>query len=428
MAFFVPNYLNIIDESELLSIIQEVQFENPKIKEIEKKIRTLRNKYINKSISVSKINTDPIVAEISTLFEQAFGFYSFQFSVDQSQIPNAYTMPLSSKIDSWNYKKCVKRTNEGLQFIPIAKVNIVAIITNKLLLDRNFSDREILAILLHEIGHNFSDSINNTLGIFSNFKKILCIPLIFIQPHNVSNKARGIATKITKYMRNNHSSMVDTYNAVKLFLGYADYVTITLNRAASLLPHLAVSNFINMLNNTIKQAVKNPVMFLTNVIFNFFGKEDEYTSDSFVAMYGYGTDLSSALIKIERHNLTPVDTILKESKSGAIYLSVLVESTDFVNMLLSDNHPATANRLLNILDTLEKEYNKDYINPKFKKETKKEIEEIKQLIKEEMENRSFDGNQWRVKWNKFILSKKKTKGPKDKMIEELLDKIGDLDD
>lgn len=423
MAFFIPNYLDITNESELLDIIQEVQFENYKIKEIEIEIGKLRNKFFKNYNSSSKINTDPLIEKISTLFEQAFGFYSFQLSVDQSNLPNAYTVPMSSKIDSWNYKKCVKKTNQGLQFTPAAKVNIMAVITKGLLLDQKYNDKEIVAILLHEIGHNFSDSINNTLGIFSNFKKILLIPYIFTNPANSTNIGRGIATKMVKNMRNNHKAMVDCYNATRLIISSIEYVCLNVTTFISANP-FALSN---KLNSIIKYMLKNPVQLILDQIFSFFGKKDEYTSDSFVTMYGYGTDLSTALLKVERHNL-PVDEIFKSTNIGAIYYALFKESIDFFNMILVDNHPAASKRLLNILNTLEKEYDKDYINPKLKKETKKEIDEIRELINDEIKNNSFDGNFWRVRWNKFILSRKQSKSPKDKMIEDILNKIESLED
>ena len=164
-----------------------------------------------------------------------------------------------------------------------------------------------------------------------------------------------------------------------------------------------------------------------NVVFKFFGKEDEYTSDSFVAMYGYGPDLSSGLLKFDRHNPTAVDDVFKSGQFGAAWFAFFVESTDIISQLLSDNHPSTAKRLLNVLDTLEKEYSKDYINPKFKKETKKEIDEIRRLIDEEWKNQSFDGNRFRVAWNKHIFASKTDKGPKDKMIEDILEKIEEFD-
>ena len=163
-----------------------------------------------------------------------------------------------------------------------------------------------------------------------------------------------------------------------------------------------------------------------NTIFNFFGKEDEYTSDSFTAMYGYGTDLSSALLKLERHSPTPVDEVFKDTQFGALYFGVMVEFTDFVRQLVSDNHPSTANRLLNVLDTLEKEYDKDYINHKTRKAIKEEIDDIRKLIDEEMHNESYSGNLWRVMWNKYVFSHSK-KGPKDKMINDLLSKIENIE-
>lgn len=425
MAIYIPEYLTIIDESEYLSILQESQFENDKLKKMELLIHELRQNY--SGYNITKINTDPLVGEISTLFEEIFGFYSFQLSIEQNHHYNAYTAPLSSKIDAWNYKKCVVRDNKGIRFTPVARVNVAAYITSGLLLDNNFTDREIVAILLHEIGHNFSDSINNTLGIFSNFKKILSIPTLLTQPYHVSNKVRGTATKYNDYMRKNNPELVSAYNALKHFIGDIQYVVLNVSRLISTIPSFAINNLISTLKNTAMQVIKNPVGVIMNVVFKFFGKEDEYTSDSFVAMYGYGPDLSSALLKFERHNPTAIDEVFKSGEFGAAWFAFFVESTDMISCLLSDNHPSTAKRLLNILDTLEKEYSKDYINPKFKKETKKEIDEIRRLIDEEMKNQSFDGNRWRIAWNKHVFASKSDRGPKDKMVEDMLEKIEEFD-
>lgn len=428
MAYNIPEYLDVANEAEYLSLIQEVQFENPKLKKVEELFRELRAEYMGYNSRLNTINANPLIKDISLLMEEIFGFYSFQLSIDQNRIPNAYTAAISSKIDAWNYKKCVVKSNQGIKFTAAGRVNTAAYITTGLLLDPKFTDREIVAILLHEIGHNFSDSINKTLGVFSNFKKVLMIPSIFTNPQHVSNTFRKTATEFNDYMRKNSPEMVSAFGALKLFIGDISYIILTLNRAISTIPYFAVSNMYNVLTNAMKQVMQNPIGFSMKTIFSFFGKEDEYTSDSFVAMYGYGPDLSSGLLKLERHNLTPTDEAFKEGDFGAMWFAFFVESVDMINTLINNSHPATAKRLLNILDTLEKEYSKDYINPKFKKETKKEIDEIRKLINEEIQNNSFDGNYWRIAWNKHILATKPNKGPKDKMIEDILDKINQFDE
>lgn len=425
MSFYVPQYLDMVSESDLYTILNEQYFQNPKLTKLESLIGELRNTYINSGIETS-INTDPLVKEISELIEDIFGFTSFQLIIEPSMFHNAYTYPISSKIDAWNYKKCVKKTNQGLQFTPIAGVNIVAHIYTGLLFDKKFTDREIVAVLLHEIGHNFSDSINNTLGIFSNVKKVLLIPAIITNPKAVSNIITGKVTDYNEYMRKNYPDLVSAFNALKTFVGSTTYVLLTFQRAFSVLPNVAASRFINVFNSAIQTAIKAPQNLIMNTIFNFFGKEDEYTSDSFAAMYGYGPDQSSALLKLERTNNYPVDDVFKDTEFGAIYFGIMVEFTDILQQLLSDNHPATAKRLLNMLDTLEKEYNKPYINAKTKKAIKKEIDDIKKLIDDEMQNKSFDGNIWRIMWNKYVFANSK-KGPKDKMVNDILSKIEGLD-
>lgn len=424
MPFYVPEYLNIVSESELLQYLNEQYFQNEKLTELEKLFGKLRSNNKYKTITY---NTDPTTKEISLLVEDIFGFNSFQLIIEQSQLPNAFTYPLSSKIDTWNYKKCVKKSNKGLQFTPTAKVNVVAHITTALLQDDRFTDREIVAILLHEIGHNFSDSINNTLGIFSNFKKVLLIPAIcspmnIIHIKDISNTITGSITKYNDYMRKNYPSLVDAFNSLKMFIGLGQYVLLIINKTIGLIPTQVVTNLLNTFNNIVQQITKNPFNLVFNTIFKFFGKEDEYTSDSFCAMYGYGPDLTSALIKLERHNATPVDEALKSTTIGALYLALTEESIDFICSLISNNHPSTAKRLLNILNLLEQEYNKDYINPKTKKAIKEEMDEIKKLINDDINDKSFNGNTWRIMWNKYVYTNS-NKGPKDKMIKNILDKI-----
>lgn len=423
MAFYVPDNINIITESDLLNLINEEYFKNTKLSKIESLIGDVREKY---KYNQSKVNTDEKIKEISILFEEIFGFKSFQLIVEPSKFPNAFTYPLSSKIDKWNYKKCIRKTSQGLTFTPLAGVNIVAHITSSLLFDEKFTNEEILAVLLHEIGHNFSDSIDNTLGIFSNFKKVLAIPSIIINPKAVSNTLTGGVTKYNDYMRKNYPSLVSSFNAVKSFLGTANYVIISLNRAISVIPNMAIQNLINTFNQIIQTAIRNPIGLVMNTVFNFFGKQDEYVSDSFVAMYGYGSSLSSALLKIERNNPTPIDEVFKSTDFGALYFSLFVESADFIRALFSDNHPSTAKRLLNVLDELKQEYDQDYINEKTRKEIKKEISEIEEMIQNELKNKSFDGNRWRIMWNQHVFATT-SNGPKSKMIRDLIIKISNIE-
>ena len=242
MPFYVPEYLDIVSESDLYIYLNEQYFQNPKLTKLENLFGELRNNYTKGNIT--KINTDPLVKEISDLIEDVFGFNSFQLIIEQSMFPNAFTYPISAKVDAWNYKKCIKKTNQGLQFTPAARVNIVGHITSSLLLDPKFTDREIVAILLHELGHNFSDSINDTLGIFSNIKKVLMIPNLLINPKAVSNMVTGKVTDYNNYMRKNFPELVSAFNALKMFTGVGYYCILCFQRGMSILPNVAVTNFI----------------------------------------------------------------------------------------------------------------------------------------------------------------------------------------
>ena len=139
MGFFVDNEShNTITESDLYSI-NEQMFQNNKLNEVELIFGKLRSKYNSKT---HEIHTDPLVRRVSEIMEDVFGFNSFQLFIDQSRFRNAYTFPLSSKIDAWNYKKCVIKNSNGIRFTKEANANIVAHITTELFFVRSFKERE----------------------------------------------------------------------------------------------------------------------------------------------------------------------------------------------------------------------------------------------------------------------------------------------
>lgn len=69
---------------------------------------------------------------------------------------NALTLPVSKSIDKFKEQKMLDST--GMRYLKEARVNITVMITDSLLFNDRFTDAEILSILLHEIGHNFSQS------------------------------------------------------------------------------------------------------------------------------------------------------------------------------------------------------------------------------------------------------------------------------
>lgn len=87
---------------------------------------------------------------------------------------NAWTHPIDFYLDtSMNMQNLVVTSSKGYRFKPEAKVSTDIAITSKLLFDPNFTDGEILAILLHEIGHNFESVMNQNLCTFSQLYSFL---------------------------------------------------------------------------------------------------------------------------------------------------------------------------------------------------------------------------------------------------------------
>lgn len=137
------------------------------MKEMEQCLHELRTPYLVDYNSVEffvkrfesaekAIQDDPNLIKFCKLMEKEFVFESMSLVILRSDKMNALTLPVSKSIDKFKEQKMLDST--GMRYLKEARVNITVMITDSLLFNDKFTDAEILSILLHEIGHNFSQS------------------------------------------------------------------------------------------------------------------------------------------------------------------------------------------------------------------------------------------------------------------------------
>ena len=88
------------------------------------------------------------------MIEELWGFKAFSLNVDPSPQPNAYTYPVAMSIDV-DPSEYIYTTSEGYKYRKQAHAAAISYITRGLLTNDSFSDEEVFAIFLHEIGHSF---------------------------------------------------------------------------------------------------------------------------------------------------------------------------------------------------------------------------------------------------------------------------------
>ena len=98
---------------------------------------------------------DPILTQIAKLLADSFGFCEAVITIARDNTVNAYTLtfPMTDKGSLGNNGV---RINESKRKFP---TNILVCINVGLIFSRKLSEAEIVAVLLHEIGHSFSKII-----------------------------------------------------------------------------------------------------------------------------------------------------------------------------------------------------------------------------------------------------------------------------
>lgn len=117
---------------------------------------------------------DPILKKIGEKIAEAFGFKDVCVSVSKDTYINAYTMgiPVNSKGESYDETEVpfsyehlvgsVVMTNSGFKFDKRKfKINMLVCLTYGILFKSDITTKELIAVLLHEIGHTFSKVIYN---------------------------------------------------------------------------------------------------------------------------------------------------------------------------------------------------------------------------------------------------------------------------
>lgn len=314
------------------------------------------------------INEDPRVHEVEMLLEDTFNLKSFDLSfyVRGNMSYNAWTIPTTIPI--FNKDKGEKYGVKSSNY----KLNCH--VDTMMLTLGDFTGGELLAIILHEIGHNFDTSIFFILSNFTfNIADVLLSIVISLTP--LKRWIGKIQTFIDKFstmifsefpvVRSIYITYVNIINSVKRFYYTFANIPVILNN-----PQI----YLNALNPR-----------------NIFGYGNEKFADSFATAHGYGKELISGLNKIENADGLILGDAIRECGLLAIPYDL---ASLFTNIALAplDEHPATPIRLKSVITKLKRDLKDPNLDPKLKKELMKQIEDVEKFINNEYINITTDEN------------------------------------
>lgn len=343
---------------------------------------------------------------VAKQLQKKFGFDNVSIGIDKSPGLNAYTY-----IDIADIKKMKIKTSEGYKALPGNTCSIL-VVFSPAMLSGVLSGKELTAITLHEIGHQFaSKRILNSSSLrymasyirgLSELDKIIRI---------ASQETNSIADMFMMIRRVISKLTEDAVFAIK-------YVINTLILLKDILKTPTLKDTYNLIGDSTKF---NRIM---NYIKNFdkvnkpirVHDMEEEMADSFATIYGYGPELASALTKIEASDIDDeFDPYDNSFYNLYIYIPIY---TLLSYICTSDSGIAiqTSRRVYAQLLTLRKEMNDINTDAKTKKRILVDIDELEKVYGKYIDERIEAAERNKVKsatdryneefWNRVLTNKR----------------------
>lgn len=345
---------------------------------------------------------------VAKQLQKKFGFDNVSIGIDKSPELNAYTY-----IDIADIKKMKIKTSEGYKALPGNTCSIL-VVFSPAMLSGVLSGKELTAITLHEIGHQFaSKRILNSSSLrymasyirgLSELDKIIKIASqetnsiadMFMMIRRVISKLTEDAVFAIKYVINTLILLKDILK------------TPTLKDTYNLIgDSTKFSRIMNYINNFDK--VKKPIRV---------HDLEEEMADSFATIYGYGPELASALTKIEASDIDEeFDPYDNSFYNLYIYIPIY---TLLSYICTSDSGVAiqTSRRVYAQLLTLRKEMNDIKTDAKTRKRILADIDDLEKVYGKYIDERIEAAERNKVKsatdryneefWNRVLTNKRDT--------------------
>ena len=355
-------------------VLNEAYFGKTKgVLKIEKAISKLRHKYMGQYFS-KDINLDLGIDDICRAIEEAFGFGLVQFEVDITAGINAYTLPLGCSVDARGSKHLEVDTVNGYRYDKESNFAALFFITSGLFLNEAFTDGEVTAVLLHEIGHNFTTSAIDYNGNINVLNNVL-IGLYTFGTHTIlfSNVFKRASINFNNYIAKTFRRLAEVFNAFKSVMGTWSYILTEyfkfgdfVNGITMPFATMASTIAINVWHMAIGYAFF-PTRFLT-------GYDDERFADSFATMYGYGPEIQSGLEKLHdrKNSVYEVDKFINSSPLIANYLDLFKLPVLFI-IYAFDEHPELPARMKNACTQIEYDLKNHHYRPAMKARIKHDL-------------------------------------------------------
>lgn len=392
-----------------MDVFNEIYFgQTEGITELFECFSAFRQKYVtDRKIFMGNINADhdELLNKFCRLVEKEWNIDSFSMLVQNNDVPNMCTlMPFFRVKDP---KKCLIANKTGFKFKKECKIVLIVIAPTGLLFNSSFSDREMFSIFLHEVGHNFQEMINGKmlalnqitdttlalqLGIelaTNPIQGIKDLTTVSLLSNSILNKLSKLFTKMNEPAKKTIYTYINFVNGI-----IKNTTTFIKSPIFSILKPILLP--INVIRN-LPQVLFNPA----NSIHSYYA---ENMADRFASYYGFGSDLSTALLKFDNVNMKTSSEYIMNKIPLFSHLINTLSVPGQILQEISDCHPGAGTRVKNIYKSLEDDLKDPRIPESVKKEIKQELNKLDSSVDSFFKTTNNIKNPFIVKnlFNRFI--------------------------
>lgn len=381
-------YNYVTDDAKLCALSEAYFGKTPTLLEIEKQIGIIRKNALKK---YSDINRSEEVLKLNRLFEKQFGMECFSLHIAKNDVINAYTTPVAMRFDvAFNEllsKKVTGDPKNGYRFKPDNNLCIICTVYLGLIKLEQFTDGEILAVILHELGHNFADAFNKTIEVYNkNVAAMMFYNIIYTTIFQIIISAGtgiliALPMAMSKILNNTNDVIVEKEKKTnkRRIVSFLDGVQANFQDMGAFMSGVTNRLFgkwklkLYKKYYTIigmeKAMKKNPNRF------------NEVIADKFAGIYGYGPEQASVLLKMKK-TPTKSERFVGHLPGGKLtnekYNDIVKDFYRF------DCHPHIIQRINEEIKLLNYELDKSDLDPKLVKAMRAEVKELERLKNESM--------------------------------------------
>lgn len=320
----------------------------------------------NKNNQNKKINGSLQNKELEDAVKKVFGFKLVDIYWTESTRTGPYTMmPYMWMYYDPNSSFAYGKNANGF-YDKDHKVSVYISMNRSMMNEDNgfyLTSREAVAMLLHEIGHNFDYSpFRVTEAFFQALIAIIHFDLPLIGQNVVIHFSRPVLVRIRE---------LDTFIAD--ILPPSRPMVRTLNTWIERFGRLGNVILSPLLfPYVLSNLLASPIWYLKNL---FHRKKERY-ADSFAATYGYAVEVSTGLDKFSNAAVGVKDAVLEDIPVYKQLASLARAESELMNIAMG-GHESNQKRTLAMIDKLEKDANDPNISPKMKAQLKMKIKELR---------------------------------------------------